>query len=95
MPVPVPLYECDRAVEELQRVLERGARIIDLPPGPAFGRSPFDPYFDPFWKIVEESDTRVAVHLGGGYERMGAEWSEDPNARYQDFDGVPVGELLG
>lgn len=86
VPVPVPLYECDRAVEELQRVLERGARFIDLPPGPAFGRSPFDPYFDPFWKIVEESDTRVAVHLGGGYERMGAEWSEDPNARYQDFD---------
>ena len=87
VPVPVPLFEVDRAVAELHRVLDRGARIIDLPPGPAFGRSPFDPYFDPFWSVVNESHTRVAVHLGGSYARLGGEWSEDPNARYQDFNG--------
>jgi predicted TIM-barrel fold metal-dependent hydrolase len=87
VPVPVPLADVDHAVAELNRVLDKGARFIDLPPGPAFGRSPFDPYFDPFWSLVDESHTRVAVHLGGHYARYGAEWSEDPKARYQDFNG--------
>jgi predicted TIM-barrel fold metal-dependent hydrolase len=87
VPVPIPLFEVDHAVAELERILDRGARFVDLQPGPAYGRSPFDPYFDPFWSRVNESDTRVAVHLGGPYTRHGAEWSEDPNARYQDFNG--------
>jgi predicted TIM-barrel fold metal-dependent hydrolase len=87
VPVPVPLFEVDHAVAELQRVLARGARLIDLPPGPAYGRSPFDPYFDPFWAVVNESQTRVAVHLGGHYGCYGGDWSEDPRARYQDFNG--------
>ncbi len=88
VPVPIPLYDVDYAVAELERSLERGARMIDLQPGPAGGgRSPFDPYFDPFWNIVNESHTKVAVHLGAPYTRYGAEWSEDPNARYQNFNG--------
>ena len=60
--------------------------MIDLMPGPAYGRSPFDPYFDPFWSLVNESNTRVAVHLGGTYARYGGDWSEDPNTRYQDYN---------
>lgn len=88
VPVPIPLLDVDYAVTELERSLARGAKFIDLPPGPAYaGRSPFDPYFDPFWALVNESNTRVAVHLGGSYARMGGEWSEDPDARYSDFDG--------
>jgi predicted TIM-barrel fold metal-dependent hydrolase len=87
VPVPIPLFDVDEAVAELERVLDRGARIIDLPAGPAFGRSPFDPYFDPFWERVNESIARVAIHLGGGYMRHGSEWGEDPNAQYQDLNG--------
>jgi predicted TIM-barrel fold metal-dependent hydrolase len=86
VPVPIPLSDVDLAVEELERVLDRGARIINLPAGPAFGRSPFDPYFDPFWARVNESCARVAIHLGTAYTRMGAEWSEDPDAQYQDLN---------
>ena len=92
VPVPIPLVDVDRSVDELHRVLDRGAVFYDLAPGPAIGLnesmcSPFDPYFDPFWEVVNESETRVAVHLGGPYARHGDEWSEDPNARYSDFDG--------
>jgi predicted TIM-barrel fold metal-dependent hydrolase len=88
VPVPIPLLDVDLAVAELTRSLERGARFVDLQPGPAYGnRSPFDPYFDPFWNLVNDSHTKVAVHLGGTYARMGAEWGEDPDARYQDFNG--------
>ena len=86
IPVPVALFEIDHAVAELERVLNLGAKIIDLPVGPAYGRSPFDPYFDPFWARVNESETRVAVHLGGGYQHRGAEWSENPDDQYQDFN---------
>jgi predicted TIM-barrel fold metal-dependent hydrolase len=87
VPVPIPLLDVDLAVAELERSLARGARLVDLQPGPAYGRSPFDPYFDPFWARVNEAQLRVACHLGGTYARMGAEWSEDPDARYQHFNG--------
>jgi predicted TIM-barrel fold metal-dependent hydrolase len=88
VPVPIVLADVDLAVAELKRVMDRGVVFIDLAPGPAwYGRSPFDPYFDPFWNIVNEAGLKVAVHLGGPYTRMGAEWSEDPEARYSDFNG--------
>jgi predicted TIM-barrel fold metal-dependent hydrolase len=88
IPVPIPLLDVDQAVSELKRSLERGAKFVDLQPGPAWNnRSPFDPYFDPFWSLVNETHTRVAVHLGGSYARMGGEWSENPNARYSEFNG--------
>lgn len=49
IPVPIPLLDAEYAVAELKRALERGAKFVDLQPGPAYGnRSPFDPYFYPF-----------------------------------------------
>jgi len=88
VPVPIPLLDVDLAVAELKRSLDRGAVFVDLQPGPAWNnRSPFDPYFDPFWTLVNDTHTLVACHLGGSYARHGVEWSEDPTARYQHFDG--------
>jgi predicted TIM-barrel fold metal-dependent hydrolase len=88
IPVPIPLLDVDSAVSELERSIERGATFVDLQPGPAWDdKSPFDPYFDPFWNRVNEAKLRVAVHLGGSYARHGKEWSENPKARYTDFNG--------
>jgi predicted TIM-barrel fold metal-dependent hydrolase len=87
VPVPVPLADADLAVAELERVLDLGARVINLPAGPAYGRSPFDPYFDGFWARIDESGTRIAIHLSGPYMRHGAEWGEDPNAQYNELNG--------
>jgi predicted TIM-barrel fold metal-dependent hydrolase len=56
------LLDVDRAVAELEWVLERGARIVTIRPGPAYGRSPADPHFDPFWARVNESGIVVAYH---------------------------------
>lgn len=87
-PVDVPLVDPDRAVAELQWCLDNGARFVNLPSGPApLNRSPFDPYFDPFWSLMDESGTRVAVHLGAHYGRHGEEWGEDPDTLYPDFNG--------
>jgi predicted TIM-barrel fold metal-dependent hydrolase len=87
VPAIIPLNDPDYAVAELEFVLSEGARIINLHPGPAYGRSPFDPVFDPFWARVNESGTRVAVHLNGaGYQKYGADWGEDPKAKYSEYN---------
>jgi len=57
------LRDLDRAVAELDRVLAAGARFILLAPGPAYGRSPGDPYFDPFWARVNEANAIIAYHI--------------------------------
>ena len=75
------LLDVDRAVAELEWVLARGARVVGLRPGPAFGRSPADPHFDPFWARVDEARLAVAFHIGeSGYnEMMSVHWGEEPN----------------
>lgn len=82
--VGVPLLDLlslEHAVAELDRVLERGARAIALRPGPAFGRSPADPYFDPFWARVNEAAVPVCLHIAeSGYnEMMSVHWGEQAN----------------
>ena len=62
-PAMLSLRDLDRAVEELDRVLAAGARFILLPAGPAYGRSPGDPYFDPFWSRVNEAKAVIAFHI--------------------------------
>src|SRR5947199_3200389 len=43
----IPVLDPASATEELERVLARGARLVALRPGPANGRSPADPVWDP------------------------------------------------
>jgi predicted TIM-barrel fold metal-dependent hydrolase len=77
----VSLADVGRATEELDWLLARGARVIALRPGPAFGRSPADPHFDPFWARVNEAGTCVAFHIAeSGYnEMMSVHWGEEAN----------------
>jgi len=69
----------ERALEELEFVHERGAKIflIRVAPVPTWkGRKSFAlPEFDPFWKRVEELDIVVGMHSGDpGYHRYLNEW---------------------
>ena len=95
LPPYVALADVDLAVAELELLLDAGAPIIQIKAGhahggrdnPFGGRSVADPVFDPFWSRVNEAGTRVAVHLGGtDYQKYGADWSEDPDAVFGDFD---------
>jgi predicted TIM-barrel fold metal-dependent hydrolase len=82
----ISLVDADEAVRQLEFTLERGARVVQLLPGPAtWGVSPADPVYDPFWARVQEAGVLVTYHLGNsGYmERYSADWGEDP-----DPDGV-------
>ena len=58
------LFDLDQALLELDRLLARGARFAVLTAGPFAGRSPADPYFDPFWARVEEARLNVVYHIG-------------------------------
>ena len=60
------LMDVDRAIAELEWLLKAGARAITIRPGPPYGRSPGDPYFDPFWARVEEADVLVTYHAFDG-----------------------------
>ena len=75
------LADLDSAIAELDWVLARGARVISLRPGPAFGRSPADPCFDPFWARVNEAGVTTAFHIAeSGYnELMSVHWGEEAN----------------
>jgi predicted TIM-barrel fold metal-dependent hydrolase len=62
------LSDLESAIVELEWVLDRGARIVALRPGPVFTsdgwKSPADPAFDQFWDRVDEARLVVAVHPG-------------------------------
>ena len=75
------LLDLGLAVAELEFVIEKGARVIALRPGPAYGRSPADPYFDPFWSRVSEAELTVAFHIAeSGYNQMMSVWfGEEPS----------------
>lgn len=75
------LLDIDEAVRELERVRDRGARVVHLRPGPVDGRSPADPYFDPFWARVSEAGMVVAFHISeAGYnEAFSVAWGEEAN----------------
>ena len=75
-PVPViTLPIVDRAIEELEWVLDRGAKAILIRPAPVpdFNgrkRSFALPEFDSFWKAVEDADILVGLHSSDtGFQR--------------------------
>lgn len=75
--ITLPIVE--RAIEELDWVVERGARVVLIRPAPVPGykgsRSFALPEFDPFWQRVVEHDVLVAMHSSdSGYERYTNEW---------------------
>jgi predicted TIM-barrel fold metal-dependent hydrolase len=76
--VTLPIVE--RALEELEWVLERGARSILVRPAPVPGirgsRSFAYPEFDPFWKRVEDAGILVSMHTSdSGYARYQSDWT--------------------
>lgn len=86
-PLQVPLVDPDRAVAELEWGMENGALLVNLPSGDAYGRSPFDPMFDPVWARVNEAGLRVVTHLGGANRvDRSADWSEDGTVPYPKYD---------
>jgi predicted TIM-barrel fold metal-dependent hydrolase len=66
-PPYIPVLDPDLAADELEFVVNRGAKIVSIRPGPGAGRSQADPAFDRFWSIANEAKTFVAYHAYGGH----------------------------
>jgi predicted TIM-barrel fold metal-dependent hydrolase len=74
----------DKAIEELDWALERGAKAILVRPAPVPGfrgsRSFALPEFDPFWKRVSDAGVLVAMHSSdSGYARYAQDWEGSRN----------------
>jgi predicted TIM-barrel fold metal-dependent hydrolase len=65
-PPYIPMLDPEMATKELDFVLDKGARLVSLRPGPAGGRSPADPVWDPFWARLNEAGALAAYHAFGG-----------------------------
>jgi predicted TIM-barrel fold metal-dependent hydrolase len=75
--ISLPIVE--KAIEELEWCVERGAKAILIRPAPVPGykgsRSFALPEFDPFWQRVVELDVLVTMHASdSGYSRYSADW---------------------
>jgi predicted TIM-barrel fold metal-dependent hydrolase len=75
--ISLPILE--KAIEELDWVVSRGARAVLIRPAPVPGyrgpRSFALPEFDPFWQRCVDHDVLVAMHTSdSGYARYNAEW---------------------
>ncbi|CAI7980898.1 Amidohydrolase [Frankia sp. Hr75.2] len=78
--ITLPIVE--KAIEELEWVVERGAKAILIRPAPVPGfsgsRSFGLPEFDPFWEKVVEYDLLVALHSSdSGYSRYTDDWESN------------------
>jgi predicted TIM-barrel fold metal-dependent hydrolase len=85
--ITLPIVE--KAIEELEWVVARGAKIILIRPAPVPGfqgtRSFALPEFDPFWAKVVEADVAVGMHASDvGSSSFIGQW-EGPRDEYQPF----------
>ena len=82
------------AVLELDRLIDRGARIVHVRPAPVPGangtsRSLGDPMHDPVWARLAEASIPVAFHLGdSGYNAFTVMWGGTPD--FQGFGNVSI-----
>jgi predicted TIM-barrel fold metal-dependent hydrolase len=97
LPPYLSLADVELAVEEVERVIAEGARVVEIITGhahggranPRGGRSAADPVFDPVWARIHEADVRVVTHVGPtDYQKYGADLSEDPEAVLRDFGAL-------
>jgi predicted TIM-barrel fold metal-dependent hydrolase len=76
--ITLPIVE--KAIEELEWVVERGAKAVLIRPAPVpsyrGSRSFGFPEFDPFWQAVIDTDVLVAMHASdSGYTRYQNDWT--------------------
>jgi len=93
----ITLVDLDNAIAELDRALERDARVILTGVGPMVtaggGRAPSDPSFDPFWAKVDEAGITVALHGGdSAYGKYLEQWGQ--GSEMQAFAQNPLRMLL-
>ena len=84
----INMTDHDSALAELQRVVDKGARGVLVPCAePPGGTSPAAPAWDDFWRLLEESDTPVFIHIGAGGLASGED--DDPMLPSRQWADAP------
>lgn len=75
------LRDLDSAVAEVEHIINDGAKFVLLPTGPAYGRSPGEPYFDPVWSRLAEAKVTIALHVMPYwyFDAISPAWGHDSN----------------
>ena len=75
------LRDLDSAVAETDALIAAGVRVVLIPTGPAYGRSPGDPYFDPVWSRLNEAGVTLALHIMPFwyFDAISPAWGHEPN----------------
>ncbi|MBV9660369.1 MAG: amidohydrolase [Acidimicrobiales bacterium] len=87
------MIDPERSIAELDRLLAKGLRVLNLRPGPFGRRSPADPAFHPFWARVEEAGVLACFHASNtfGYLPKFYEGFWDPDGFGSSFMYVVAG----
>lgn len=74
------LWDLDWAVQEAKWLVENGVRVVVMPMGPAHGKAPADPAFDPLWQILNDAGVVVTFHVSEAnfMHPLLAQWGEKP-----------------
>lgn len=71
----LPLYDVQKSVAELERIVKRGIKSISIPyylEGVKGCKALIDPQYDPIWSSCEEKDIAINLHISsekrGGWE---------------------------
>jgi predicted TIM-barrel fold metal-dependent hydrolase len=75
------LRDLDSAVAETEAIIAQGARMVLLPTGPAYGRSPGDPYFDPIYARLQEAGCILVFHIQPYwyFDAISPAWGHNPD----------------
>lgn len=89
----ISIMDRERGIKELLWALDNDARFIVMRPSFIYNkggsRSPADPYFDPFWQIVNDSGVTVVYHGGdSGYGEYMEDWGE--GGTIESFSNSPL-----
>lgn len=73
----VPLQDVDRAVAEIDAVIETGLATVWIPADAPGGRSPGHPDHDPIWARLQEAGLPFTLHVGSAPLTIDDEWMND------------------
>ncbi len=75
------LRDLERSIVLTERIVDMGAKVVLIPTGPAYGRSPGDPYFDPIWSRLNEAEVTIALHIMPYwyFDALSPAWGHDPD----------------
>lgn len=80
-PTPLlTLWDMETSLKEVEWIIEKGAKVVVMPMGPAHGKSPVDPYFDPIYERLNEAGVRITYHVSEAnfMHPLIREWGEKP-----------------